>query len=153
MRRARVSALELLRAAAGDFEYQEAAQDRRVRIDPTSQDADLDTDPDLARRAFARLVLNALEAVPRQGTVTIGCRAGGVRAELWVHNSGELSPAVQLQVFQRSFSTKGEGRGYGAYFSKLVVERYLGGSLTFDSSRESGTTFSMVLPVLGLQAS
>jgi signal transduction histidine kinase len=151
--RARVPALPLLRAAAGDLEYQEAAQDRRVRIDASSRDADLDTDPDLARRAFARLILNALEATPSGGAVTLGCRPDGVRAEIWVHNAGEMTPAVQLQVFQRSFSTKGEGRGYGAYFSKLVVERYLGGSLTFNSTREGGTTFSIVLPVLSVEAS
>jgi signal transduction histidine kinase len=50
-------------------------------------------------------------------------------------------------MFQRSFTTKeGGGRGIGAYSVKLLTERYLGGWVTFSSSREVGTTFTVTLP-------
>jgi sensor histidine kinase regulating citrate/malate metabolism len=53
---------------------------------------------------------------------------------------------VQLQVFQRSFSTKGPGRGIGTYSIRLLVSRYLHGTVDFESSKEQGTTFRVHLP-------
>jgi sensor histidine kinase regulating citrate/malate metabolism len=54
---------------------------------------------------------------------------------------------VQLQVFQRSFSTKARsGRGIGTYSIKLFVERYLKGTVGFTSDEPGGTTFTVTLP-------
>jgi sensor histidine kinase regulating citrate/malate metabolism len=53
-----------------------------------------------------------------------------------------MPPEVQLQIFQRSFSTKGKGRGVGTYSMKLLTERYLGGKLAFTSAAGEGTTFT-----------
>ncbi len=50
-------------------------------------------------------------------------------------------------MFQRSFTTKGEGRGLGTYSMKLLSERYLNGRVEFTSSPEHGTTFTAVYPV------
>jgi sensor histidine kinase regulating citrate/malate metabolism len=54
--------------------------------------------------------------------------------------------AVQLQIFQRSFSTKGNGRGLGTYSMKLLSERYLNGRVTFKSSSRDGTVFIGLYP-------
>jgi len=54
---------------------------------------------------------------------------------------------VQLQVFNRSFSTKGQGRGIGTYSIRLLVTRYLRGTVDFTSSKEQGTTFRARLPL------
>jgi signal transduction histidine kinase len=148
-----VSTLEILRGAARDFEFHDAAQDRQIQIDAGSQDVAVETDPALVRDAFARLVLNALEASPEGAVVTVGCRIGEGQAEFWVRNQGEMPFVAQLQVFQRAFSTKGEGRGYGAYSAKLIAERYLGGAVSFISTAQDGTTFSMFLPVPTSQGS
>jgi sensor histidine kinase regulating citrate/malate metabolism len=48
---------------------------------------------------------------------------------------------VQLQVFKRSFTTKGKGRGLGTYGVKLLNERCLKGEVGFESSKGRGTTF------------
>jgi sensor histidine kinase regulating citrate/malate metabolism len=53
---------------------------------------------------------------------------------------------VQLQLFQRSFSTKGKGRGLGTYSIKLLTENYLKGKVRFETRRESGTTFFIKIP-------
>jgi sensor histidine kinase regulating citrate/malate metabolism len=52
-----------------------------------------------------------------------------------------------LQIFQRSFSTKGAGRGLGTYSIKLLGERYLHGTVSFASSAEQGTIFQISLPL------
>lgn len=54
---------------------------------------------------------------------------------------------VKLQIFQRSFSTKGENRGIGTYSIKLIVTEYLKGEVSFDSDSENGTIFKIDLPV------
>ncbi len=52
---------------------------------------------------------------------------------------------VQLQLFQRSFSTKGIGRGIGTYSIKLLTENYLKGSVNFISNENEGTLFTIEL--------
>ena len=138
-----VSALEILRDTARELEYHPLADRRRIRIG--SEDARLDTDPILARRVLEKLLINALEATPAGGTVTAGCQAAD-RVEFRIYNEGEMPREVQLQVFQRSFSTKGRGRGYGTYYAKLIAERYLKGTVSFQSSAAEGTTFAFSLP-------
>ena len=52
---------------------------------------------------------------------------------------------VQLQLFQRSFSTKGESRGIGTYSIKLLIENYLKGKVSFVSNKTVGTVISIEL--------
>jgi len=137
-----VSALDILRDTARELEYHPLADQRRIRIE--GEDASLETDPVLAGRVIEKLLLNALEATPVGGAITVGCQAAE-RVEFRVRNEGEMPREVQLQVFRRSFSTKGRGRGYGTYYAKLVAERYLGGTVSFQSSAAEGTTFSVSL--------
>jgi len=131
-----VSARELLRQTAGGPE---------VRLETPSEDAVVDTDPELAVSALREVLLNALQAAPPE-SVTAGYRASEAHVDFWVHNPGEMAPGVQPQVFYRAFSTRAAGRGYGAYFAKLVTERYLGGSVSFRSQAVEGTTFTLRLP-------
>jgi sensor histidine kinase regulating citrate/malate metabolism len=58
-----------------------------------------------------------------------------------VHNMSFMSPEVKLQVFMRSFSTKGMQRGLGTYSMKIFGEQYLGGKVNFTSDPQNGTTF------------
>jgi signal transduction histidine kinase len=56
---------------------------------------------------------------------------------------------VQLQVFQRSFTTKGgTGRGLGTHSMKLIGERYLKGKVSFASREPDGTTFTLAVPLV-----
>jgi signal transduction histidine kinase len=58
-----------------------------------------------------------------------------------------MAEEVQLQIFQRSFSTKASsGRGIGTHSMKLLGERYLGGRVEFTSRDGEGTTFRITLP-------
>ena len=57
-----------------------------------------------------------------------------------------MTEAVRHQIFQRSFSTKGPGRGLGTYSVKLFTEQYLKGKVGFESLEGKGTTFFVSLP-------
>lgn len=104
-------------------------------------------DGTILRRVLGNLVKNALEATAEGGTVSTCCRDLGERVVLEVNNPGVMPREVQLQIFQRSFSTKADrGRGIGTYSVKLFVERYLKGTVGFTSAEPGGTTFSVTLP-------
>ena len=129
--------------------YQEhkASRERHIALEPHARDVTLETDRALLWRVLGNMLKNALEAASPGETVTLGCRHGTGQVELWVHNPGEIPESLRLQIFQRSFSTKGAGRGLGTYSIKLLGERYLGGRVGFTTSAAKGTTFRIRLPV------
>ena len=77
----------------------------------------------------------------------MGCFEKEGRVHFWVHNPGYMPANVQAQLFRRSFSTKGVGRGLGAYSMKVLTEQYLQGRISFVSTEENGTTFTAEYPV------
>lgn len=105
------------------------------------------TDAVLVKRVLRNMVKNALEATNPGDRVTLACRKDKDQAVFSVHNPGLMDMAVQHQVFQRYFSTKGMGRGLGTYSMRLLTENYLGGAVEFSSTPEKGTTFSARLPL------
>jgi signal transduction histidine kinase len=116
-------------------------RDRVVQVAADSQDVTIESDPSILRRVLRNMLINALEGSYSGETITVGCRDDGGEVEFWVHNPGVMAEPVRQQVFQRSFSTKGVGRGLGTYSIKLLSERYLKGAVTFRSTKSEGTTF------------
>lgn len=141
VRREPVSSLRILRAVAEAYRNHWATGDCCLAISPESTDAAFDSDPALLRRVIGNMTKNALEACPAGGTVTLSCSSDAAHVSFRVHNATAMPRSTQLQLFQRSFSTKGQGRGLGTYSMKLLSERYLNGHVSFVSSPEHGTTF------------
>jgi hypothetical protein len=107
----------------------------------------LSTDPALLGRVLMNLLKNALEATPDGGEVRVDCRVTADRVEFSVWNAGAIPQAAHSQIFQRSFSTKGPGRGTGTYSVRLFTEAYLKGSVSFTSNSQDGTTFTVSIPL------
>ena len=126
----------------------EAAQGRTLAL-RGAPDLVVETDPIILKRVLGNMVKNALEAAPAHGTVTFWAEAEERGVAFHVRNPGVMPEAVRQQVFQRSFSTKGEGRGLGTYGMKLLGERYLHGRVSFTSEPAAGTTFTFRLPARG----
>jgi hypothetical protein len=131
----------LIGSVAQTYRLHVAGASRIVQVVPENQDVTIYTDDAILRRVLANMLKNALEASTAGETVKIGCRDAGQEVEFWTNNPGVMGEDVQLSVFQRSFSTKGGGRGLGTYSMKLLSERYLKGSVTFSSTASEGTTF------------
>ncbi len=104
------------------------------------------TDPILLGQVLTNLLKNALEATLSGREVRICGQVKSDRVEFSVWNEGLISNEARVQMFQRSFSTKGAGRGIGTYSLRLFVESYLGGKVSFTSSACDGTTFIVSLP-------
>ncbi|MEW5799505.1 MAG: HAMP domain-containing sensor histidine kinase [Bacteroidota bacterium] len=141
-----VHSMSLLSTLLTTYKRHTVAQNKTIAIDRQSEDFICATDERLLKRIIGNLIKNALEAVPEHSTVTIGCRRREDEVQFWVHNPSVIPYDVQLQLFQRSFSTKGTGRGLGTYSVKLFTERYLHGRATFVSNQDDGTRFTITIP-------
>jgi signal transduction histidine kinase len=98
-------------------------------------------------RCVSNLLKNALEASAPGECVSLRVTASHDAVAIAVHNAAAMPAAIQAQVFQRSFSTKARsGRGLGTYSAHLLLRRYLGGTVSFVSTPEDGTTFTIQLP-------
>jgi PAS domain S-box-containing protein len=98
---------------------------------------------------ITNLVLNAIDAMPKGGTLRIRTRLGDHRhALITVADTGMgMSDDVRKKVFDPFFTTKGEeGTGLGLSVSHSIVERH-GGDLKVDSRPGEGTTFTITLPI------
>ncbi len=141
-----VDGLELLRGVANLYAGHETASGRMLHITACAGDAAMVTDPTLLGRVLGNMVKNALEATPEQGEVVLGCDCDGACVTFRVRNPGYIRPDVQRKIFQRSFSTKGAGRGLGTYSIRLLAQNYLKGRVGFDTSPAGWTEFHVCLP-------
>jgi K+-sensing histidine kinase KdpD len=137
----------VLESVAAAYREHEVAEGRTLHVADDAQHVALVCDQALLGRVLGNMVKNALEASPVGGTVTVGCRVGTAGVCFSVHNPSVMPRTVQLQIFERSFSTKGTGRGLGTYSMKLLSERYLGGRVWFSSTKGEGTTFYAEYPL------
>lgn len=143
----RCEAAPFLEAMVSLFSAHPAAEGRILRVAPHLPGVAIVTDRGLLMRVVGNMLKNAVEAEPRGTVVPLGCDAradGGV--EIWVRNPTVMPRQVQLQLFQRAFSTKGPERGLGTYSMRLLTERYLGGTVSFRSESGRGTEFRIALP-------
>jgi len=115
-------------------------------IDKQAENIEFTTDISLLRRIVGNMIKNALEATMPGSAVTVSCSVSDTEVDFSVHNKSYISKDVQLQLFNRSFSTKGVGRGIGTYSMKLFGEKFLKGKVSFESTREKGTTFFLKVP-------
>jgi len=122
------------------------SRDKEILIDNNSVNINFRTDIAILGRILSNLLKNALEASRNDKLIIIGCNEIENEIQLWVKNESYIPSEVQLQIFHRSFSTKGLGRGIGTYSVKLLTEKYLKGSVSFKSTKEDGTTFFVNLP-------
>lgn len=143
-----IDSLALLLDVRDMYQNHDVCVDRKLVVDRASASLLFASDPALVRRVVGNMVKNALEACRRHETVTLSACTCDDGVEFRVHNPGVMPRSVQLQVFQRSFSSKGEGRGLGTYSMKLLSERYLSGKVGFTSDAESGTIFYARYPLV-----
>jgi signal transduction histidine kinase len=137
--------MEVLKDLKDLFSLQALAADKSILIVETSEDHLVNTDPVLLRRVLGNMVKNAIEVYNPKTIITLNCRAIDRSIRFSVHNPAAIDENVQLQLFKRSFTTKGIGRGLGTYSMKLLGEKYLKGKVGFESTKQTGTTFFIEL--------
>jgi two-component system, NtrC family, nitrogen regulation sensor histidine kinase NtrY len=103
-------------------------------------------DRELLHRALANLVLNAIDAMPRGGTLTLRTRASGENACIEVSDTGSgLSKEECERLFTPYYTTKEHGTGLGLAIVQSVVSDHQG-RITVKSTPGQGTSFVIELP-------
>lgn len=141
-----IGTLHILLEVMSTYTNHRVAAGKNLIVAPSTSDRLINTSKPLLHRVLGNMVKNALEATSVGGTVELGCKKENGEVHFWVHNPDAMPRAIQLQVFNRSFSSKGAGRGIGTYSVKLLGEKYLGGRVYFESTENDGTTFWICLP-------
>jgi len=139
--------LDLLKELAELYKSHIVAHNRHIVIAPDSEAIRFRTDIPLIRRVLGNMIKNALEATKENQKILILCYLNDGKVVFKVHNDGYIPRDIQLQIFKRSFSTKGKGRGLGTFSVKLLTERYLHGKASFKTSEYEGTDFIVEFPL------
>ncbi len=118
----------------------------------------IEADAGQINQVINNLVINADQAMPNGGTINVSARnvvnganlplllTEGNYVEITIKDQGTgIPPALQDKIFDPYFTTKQKGSGLGLATSFSIIKHH-GGTITFESEMEVGTTFHLYLP-------
>ena len=115
-------------------------------VDVADAPLPLDADPELLHRALSNLVLNAMDAMPDGGTLTLSARPADENVELRVSDTGTgLTPEECERLFTPYYTTKQHGTGLGLAIVQSVIADHAG-TIAVESRVGGGATFIITLP-------
>jgi two-component system nitrogen regulation sensor histidine kinase NtrY len=140
---------DIVRGVAKLYQAQLQAPGRgpiACKLELDENQATIAADPDLLHRALSNLVLNAMDAMPNGGTLTLRTRRsdGKMRVEVGDTGSG-LMPEECERIFTPYYTSKQHGTGLGLAIVQSVVSDH-GGRISVQSEPGRGTTFVIELP-------
>lgn len=105
--------------------------------------------PAQLNQVFMNMLVNAVQAIPERGTITL--RSGCSTDQVWISisDSGKgIPPELMTKIFDPFFTTKpvGKGTGLGLSVSYGIVDKH-GGHIDVQSTPGQGTTFTIWLPI------
>jgi len=104
-------------------------------------------DPELIKTCIFNIILNAFQAMPAGGDLTVSTNASDSRASVVIEDTGTgVSKENMPKLFEPFFSTKTTGLGLGLAMTKRVVEEH-GGKVDFQSIEGKGSTVTISLPI------
>jgi len=117
-----------------------------VRTELAKNVPGISADPDLLHRAVSNLVLNAIDAMPQGGELTLKTATIPGAVAISVSDTGSgLTPEECERLFTPYYTTKQHGTGLGLAIVQSVVSDH-GGKISVESKKEKGTTFRIELP-------
>jgi nitrogen fixation/metabolism regulation signal transduction histidine kinase len=106
----------------------------------------IDADPELLHRALSNLVLNAMDAMPDGGSLTVTANSCEDKVEIRVSDTGEgLTPEECERLFTPYYTTKQHGTGLGLAIVQSIVADH-NGAIAVESRAGGGATFVITLP-------
>ncbi len=139
-------AMKLIRQSVEMARAELKERNVEVNIDESLELSDIQVDESQITHALLNLILNAAQAIERDGTINIQAEQYGKGVEFIIEDNGPGIPEdLRRDIFNPFFTTKAIGTGLGlANVLKSVQEH--GGELDFISKSGKGTTFYMRLP-------
>ncbi|PYX84010.1 MAG: hypothetical protein DMG70_08070 [Acidobacteria bacterium] len=143
------NANEIMQGVARLFEAQLRSQRAGITctLDLDDRMPMIAADPDLLHRAISNLVLNAMDAMPEGGTLTLRTGHDGERVRLEICDTGTgLAPEECERLFTPYYTSKQHGTGLGLAIVQSVVSDH-GGKISLESAPGRGSTFRIELPL------
>jgi signal transduction histidine kinase len=105
-------------------------------------------DPELMHRALSNLVLNAMDAMPEGGTLTISAARSETNIRMTIADTGHGMTAEERErLFTPYYTTKQEGTGLGLAIVQSVIADHHG-AIVVESNPGGGTAFVIDLPAI-----
>jgi signal transduction histidine kinase len=121
--------------------------DVRATLEVRGQVPEVLGEPGQLELLFVNLILNAVQAMPQGGKVTVTLSAERARVTVSVKDTGTgVPPAVAERLFEPFSSTRPEGFGLGLFSCRRIAEDH-GGSIALRTSSARGSTFTVTLPL------
>jgi len=139
----------LIEASLSLIQYDKRARDVTIVRDLGPDIPEITTDGNQLSQVIVNLVLNAVDAMPQGGTLTIGSRVKNGNIVIDFADTGVGIPKENLgRIFDPFYTTKEKGTGLGLAVSYSIIKK-LNGSLTVESELGKGSKFVITLPIEG----
>lgn len=104
-------------------------------------------DGDKLKQVLLNVARNAMEAMPRGGTLHLEGSRSGREIRIALRDTGTGIPEAALKkLFTPFYTTKAQGTGLGLCVSKKIIEEHSGGHFLLESEEGRGTTVTILLP-------
>jgi two-component system NtrC family sensor kinase len=119
----------------------------QIELDKGEQLPPVDHDPNQMNQVLLNLLLNAIQAMDKAGSIYVTLRQDKEFVLITVADEGKgISPEVLPNIFRPFFTTKGHGTGLGLSLARRIVEAH-GGTINVRSDVGKGTQFTLRLPL------
>ena len=126
-----------------------AAHNVDVQVDDQAPGATIYADAKQLKQACLNLILNAIDAMPDGGRLTLGIRSVGDNTLISIADSGQGIPVEMIErIFTPFVTTKASGTGLGLAKVYSIMESH-DGSIECASEKDAGATFSLYIPAIG----
>jgi two-component system nitrogen regulation sensor histidine kinase NtrY len=140
---------EILRGVMKLFQAQLQAPGRppiAVKLELDERVGTIAADPDLLHRALSNLILNAMDAMPEGGTLTLRSKRDDAKVTIEIADTGSgLTREECERIFTPYYTSKQHGTGLGLAIVQSVVSDH-GGRISVQSEPGRGTSFVIELP-------
>jgi signal transduction histidine kinase len=120
---------------------------RGVTVEMTGIDPIVPADAGMMKGVLLNLLMNAAQAMGRQGRIAVSVLASNGQCEISVADHGPGIPEdVRDKIFDPFFTTKHRGTGLGLSVARRTVEMH-GGTIRFECPGQGGTVMTVSLPL------
>ena len=144
----RIDAKDVVERVSSLYANASAHEDAKIVFEKSVADEPMPlmADPELMHRALSNLVLNAMDAMPHGGTLTVSAKSREEQVEIRVADTGEgLTPEECERLFTPYYTTKQHGTGLGLAIVQSVIADHAG-RIAVESRTGGGAEFVITLP-------
>jgi signal transduction histidine kinase len=129
------------------IQYDQRVQDITIMKDLSPAIPEITTDSNQLRQVFVNVILNAADAMPHGGTLTIRSRGINNSVVIDFEDTGVgIAPENLAKIFDPLYTTEEKGMGLGLAVSYRIIKK-LNGNMTAESEPDKGSRFVITLPI------